>query len=1234
MSEFDGVSSHSLDAALALEAPVPIPGKQTLVQRAAGGGAPSDPAVVQPIAEHGVAGSGGPVPFREQMEAGFGVDFSEVRFHGGGSAAAASRAIGAEAYTRGPDIAMAASPTPQLVAHELAHVVQQRAGAGPASGVGAAGDGFEREADHAAAAVASGGQSDLAARYGGAAGGWSTQRQAVQRFESGEHAMIGVGPATSGYPDGEGDLALPSGAVIFMGEMVAFGDFYADMQQLQEAPRQEIDVLAGTCRLEAIWNVARRLAGEAAGNRVHAQVAPNAPGASASLIASSSGTVGAGTEAGPHVTPGAVPAPAPGGGQEARLRNQPHNLDGNDPIWDSGTINGKTLREVKQAIFNRFTSVWSLYGIGFDVDHKPESGMAMVRATVGRRRFRGENDALARPGDPSAPNPTRDPTRAGGDYLDLAQNNLSHFTTDNWDNWLAMHRAACAEHAAAGADARRAEMAIATDMMGGHFLTDRFSTGHFVDKSELMTYATRMMANTARANLPAQAGESTDHLLQRELQQAVSECFQDGNVLNAWRAGVAEAQANGVLGEREAQLLGSVLPSVYPSMLAEKLVGVIMAMPWRGFDPSEASDTSSAGRNYGPNSRPRSSATPSTGVGADGVSTAGDYHLGVGNLAALQVHDALNAIGFTVTNPAGMQWRAQGDDRLSVESQNIAHACIQESRRQVMAGVPDEQAIAQYLPTQGFIDPTWVTDYFSGQLGTAEFDQSRLASLRQMVNGRTIPLNYRGGHHGVSPEMTSICHQIMELLFMPATGASAVQSPSGTGLNISMLKAFLTARLGEMVSMAYMSTSAADLPPAALELYAPRDPTSRNVLPRAANDFTWEGNSLHFNLNVTDCQPGTYRMIAHVWVKDADYDTAASGQRFGRGNAAQRGGTVAGLHDAINGVTNGDGAGMGSAGGGTVSDEFLADKPFEVTIEGGGTDSRVRTQVPVVVAGIPIGDDFYAIPNRYVIISGDAAGQCPIGRSNVTADGSLASNPTPSGGALPVATGAGSAVAPTRPPVATGIADNAFRWDGSTVLFSLELDAPPAADGTVTVYVREMDWDIVGADAQVAPANALTLRVFAGSPNSQTAVYTPVEDDWNDTYVQIFSDQGCTRKLGESRSQGHDRGRIESMVGRNPATAVSGMVWSGAVLRFRVEPGNADPVYVKFFDQDWGMDYNADGTKDGSAANEDDQIGGIHTVQVNNGNAAVPSDGDEDTYAIVYKDPACTQPLHRSGTHG
>lgn len=68
------------------------------------------------------------------MEQRFGHDFGRVRIHADGAAAAAARAVQARAWTLGPDIAFASgqyAPSTgegrRLLAHELAHVVQQQA---------------------------------------------------------------------------------------------------------------------------------------------------------------------------------------------------------------------------------------------------------------------------------------------------------------------------------------------------------------------------------------------------------------------------------------------------------------------------------------------------------------------------------------------------------------------------------------------------------------------------------------------------------------------------------------------------------------------------------------------------------------------------------------------------------------------------------------------------------------------------------------------------------------------------------------------------------------------------------------------------------------------------------------------------------------------------------------------------------------------------------------------------
>ena len=70
---------------------------------------------------------------RQFMEQRFGHDFSHVRIHVNSAAAEASRAMGAQAYTLGTDIAFGLGqyqPNTRtgrfLIAHELTHVLQQR----------------------------------------------------------------------------------------------------------------------------------------------------------------------------------------------------------------------------------------------------------------------------------------------------------------------------------------------------------------------------------------------------------------------------------------------------------------------------------------------------------------------------------------------------------------------------------------------------------------------------------------------------------------------------------------------------------------------------------------------------------------------------------------------------------------------------------------------------------------------------------------------------------------------------------------------------------------------------------------------------------------------------------------------------------------------------------------------------------------------------------------------------
>jgi hypothetical protein len=117
-----------------------------------GGGEPAAESVGVPLE----------APVRSMMEAGFGYDFSAVRVHADERAGDAARSLQARAFTVGADLLFARGAySPQtseglrLLAHELAHVVQQGGQMMPGDVADHSG---ERAADEAAQVVAVGGQ--------------------------------------------------------------------------------------------------------------------------------------------------------------------------------------------------------------------------------------------------------------------------------------------------------------------------------------------------------------------------------------------------------------------------------------------------------------------------------------------------------------------------------------------------------------------------------------------------------------------------------------------------------------------------------------------------------------------------------------------------------------------------------------------------------------------------------------------------------------------------------------------------------------------------------------------------------------------------------------------------------------------------------------------------------------------------------------------------------------------
>lgn len=154
------------------------PGRSTLA--GAGGPASVD---VHAAAARGTATPSGALPHLDLVQRSFGRhDVSGIRAHSGPEAQESARDMGAAAYATGQDVVLGDRADLFTVAHEAAHVVQQRGGIQLSGGVGAAGDAHEQHADEVASLVVEGQSAEAALdRYAGGAGGAASGTQPVQR---------------------------------------------------------------------------------------------------------------------------------------------------------------------------------------------------------------------------------------------------------------------------------------------------------------------------------------------------------------------------------------------------------------------------------------------------------------------------------------------------------------------------------------------------------------------------------------------------------------------------------------------------------------------------------------------------------------------------------------------------------------------------------------------------------------------------------------------------------------------------------------------------------------------------------------------------------------------------------------------------------------------------------------------------------------------------------------------
>jgi hypothetical protein len=200
-------ASSPADGILRLQRTVGNAAVQRLLAQRSASGAPGS---VSPEVEEGIStarGGGAALDssVRGEMETAFGADFGGVRVHTGGKADTLNRALGARAFTTGADVFFRSgefSPSSpggrKLLAHELAHVVQQGGSSAPVQrsslALGPPDDAYEREAEAAADAVAAGKDGSVASS---ATAGAVQRDVAAYKADHAEDYTDSDGPSTT-----------------------------------------------------------------------------------------------------------------------------------------------------------------------------------------------------------------------------------------------------------------------------------------------------------------------------------------------------------------------------------------------------------------------------------------------------------------------------------------------------------------------------------------------------------------------------------------------------------------------------------------------------------------------------------------------------------------------------------------------------------------------------------------------------------------------------------------------------------------------------------------------------------------------------------------------------------------------------------------------------------------------------------------------------------------------------
>ena len=285
--------------------PRPAPGKRTRTARAYGDGAAAAQPASSPAAEgrgarplnidygmlppevyameraegavsQAATSTGQPLPedLADRFSASLGADLSRVRVHAGAESASAARAVGAKAYAVGQDVHFAAgqydpasAAGQHLLAHEVAHTVQQSGGGEVRQNkleVSSPGDAHEAEADRAAEAMVAGQSTTITtAAPGGVSRFWD---EVSQFFGIGEEEVVATKTPyqPSPEPSAQPSAQPSSGGGVDLAVQRAEQDLAISQGQLAAA--QQADAAAKA-------NLEQASAALAAAREQHAQAA-------------------------------------------------------------------------------------------------------------------------------------------------------------------------------------------------------------------------------------------------------------------------------------------------------------------------------------------------------------------------------------------------------------------------------------------------------------------------------------------------------------------------------------------------------------------------------------------------------------------------------------------------------------------------------------------------------------------------------------------------------------------------------------------------------------------------------------------------------------------------------------------------------------------------------------------------------------------------------------------------